>query len=245
MPRTATIISLAICAGFACIASETMAQPFSDGTFNLSDYTIQTFTQTGTVSITQLTSGGNPGDALSVAYSTPPVASGDDVSANYIVNNTFTFNPAGTGGNIALSFALDKSFDVETPLGVGFANGQSFLVEQGGNLYRDGTTLPSASGFQTANLPDVGAASFDLITNLASGAIDSTKHPNFSSGTMEFGFTSSLTDPLSVPVQVQLEYDNFDVSVVPTTAVPEPEDAAWMLAGMIAVGVARRMRRQQ
>jgi PEP-CTERM motif len=211
------------------------AQSFIDPTMNASDYQTSTYTQTGTVTITNTATGGNPGSALSVAYNTL-TASAIDVSSNTFIATAFSFDPGTVAGGYTLDFSIDK-FLTYSPANLGVANGQGFLIVQGGQLFIHGVTLSSTVGtFQTASFSSLSENDFVLF--IPTVGTDANVHPDFEAGAMQFGFTSSMGVPPGFSVQGLTVYDNFSVSV--TTAVPEPGTYALMLAGILGLAVYRR-----
>lgn len=215
------------------------AQSFLDTSLNVSDYSISTYVQTGTVVIANTATDGNPGAALTVSYNIPaPAPFTSDRSSNVLVADTFTFDPNSEGSVYKIEFSIDKNISI-TPSNIGLANGQGFLIIQGGQFFLHAVSLSSTQGvFQTASFTSILASDFALF-DPASGAVDASVNPDFTAGTMQFGFTSSLFLPPGSPsVQARSIYDNFSVSI----SVPEPGTYVLMLAGMGALIAYRRRR---
>lgn len=222
------------------------AATFSDQTFNLADYTITKHLQIGTAAISQTVTGGNPGSAILVDYVVPagPPAT-NEVGSVFYINNSFVYDPGSSGTLSTVTFSIDKKVNLVPSPGSSFGNGQSFLIFQGGNYYVDAVALaPIQNVYLTATLAAT-ASDFSLITNLSSGAVDSTAHPSFAAGVMEFGFRNGFVfDPQTAAEATILE-DNFSVTLTPSVAaVPEPETYGMMLVGLGFLGWrARRSRR--
>ncbi|MDP9044461.1 MAG: PEP-CTERM sorting domain-containing protein [Pseudomonadota bacterium] len=220
------------------LVSPVRATTFVDQTFNLSDYTITQSLQVGTATVTQTQSGGNPSPAIEVDYVIPAVASsGSELGSVFYLNKNFTYDPASNGALASLTFMIDKNIDIVRPPSTGVTNGQSFLIFQGGSYYVDAVALGSKQNvFHTADLT-AGAGDFSLITNLSSGAVDSSVHPSFAGGLMEFGFRNGFVFDPQTAAEVRIVEDNFSVALTPAVpAVPEPESYALLLAGLGLVG---------
>ena len=220
------------------------AATFTDQTFNLADYTITQSLQTGTATISQVQTGGNPGSAILADYVVPVGPPGtNEVGSVFYLNNSFIYNPGSSGALSTITLSLDKNVNI-TPSPANFGNAQSFLIFQGGNYYLDAVALGSNQNvYLTATLTAT-ASDFSLI-NVASGAVDGTAHPSFASGILQFGFRNGfLFDPQSSG-EVRILEDNFNVTLTPSVAaVPEPETYALMLAGLSALSFMSRRRKK-
>ena len=222
------------------------AATFSDQTFNLADYTITKHLQIGTATISQTATGGNPGSAILVDFVVPagsPLK--NERGSVFYLNNSFSYDPMSSGTLSTVTFSIDKKVNINPSPGSNFGNAQSFLINQGGNYYVDAVALaPTQDVYLTGTLV-ASASDFSLITNLSSGAVDSTSHPSFAAGVMEFGFRNGFVfDPQTAAEAMILE-DNFNVTLTQSVAaVPEPETYAMMLVGLGFLGWrARRNRR--
>ena len=101
---------LPVCAVLAsCLALPAFADSitFSDGTFNLANYSGSTYSVGLTRSASQCASCGNPGSALQVAV-TGNGASTENYSQAF-VNSTFTYNPLTQGAITTINASVDKN----------------------------------------------------------------------------------------------------------------------------------------
>ncbi len=222
------------------------AATFSDQTFNLADYTITKNLQIGTATVSQTLTGGNPGSAMMVDYVTPagPPAM-NEIGSVFYLNNSFIYNPGSSGTLSTVTFSIDKNVNLVPSPGSNFGNGQSFLINQGGNYYVDAVALASTQNVYLTGTLVATASDFSLITDPSSGAVDSTSHPSFAAGILEFGFRNGFIYDPQTAVEATVLEDNFNVTLTPSVAaVPEPETYAMMLAGLGFLGWrARRSRR--
>ena len=80
---------------------------------------------------------------------------------------------------------------------------------------------------------------------MSSGAVDSTAHPSFAAGILEFGFRNGFIFDPQTAGEARILEDNFNVTFTPmVAAVPEPETYALMLAGLSALGFISRRRKK-
>jgi PEP-CTERM motif len=217
---------------------------FTDSTFDLSDYSITTFQSGGgTISVSQTTTAGNPPPAMQVI--TTVSGSAGFLGLGYFLNPSFTYNPGAQGAVTSINFSEDINFSVS-----GFevflaAEGASSVIYQNGNLYIYRFSAPVNAGVWETVGGTILQSNYDLITNVNTLAVDSTQHPNFASGPMEFGFISAWDSPSGVNPNVSTElFDNFTITV--DTASPEP--ATFLLLGTglagVSVGFIRRRKRE-
>lgn len=80
---------------------------FTDTTFNVPDYTISYFkTDPGIqIMVQQSQNGGNPGQALEILYTFPPISGNDFVS---LIRSSFSYDPSAQGAIQSISFSIDK-----------------------------------------------------------------------------------------------------------------------------------------
>ena len=229
--------------GTLSIAHTTRADvTFSDGTFNNADWQVSMLFQGyngGSVTGSQVASGGIPGTYRSINTSVNPLGAEDPYS-NVLGFNQWlpgTFNPATQGAISSVDFSIDF-LNIDT-----FGNGQGFelALTQSGSLYG---LLPHntgiGGGWQHFALSDVTASDFYQITSAPPiYTFDGTHHPDFSAAgcPISFGFYAA-TATTDVPFTLTAGCDNW--SVTATSAVPEPQ--ALVLVGLGALVMLARRR---
>ncbi|MBS0444491.1 MAG: hypothetical protein JSR59_00950 [Proteobacteria bacterium] len=211
------------------------AVTFSDSTFDLSNYTINTFVSNQTVSETHIPVGGNPGAALEV---TMILETGPTYSGIYFLGKSFLYDPATQGAIGSIDFSQDVFAESTLPFS---QLGQNPIIYQNGNYYGHFTAVqPTADIWQTASASQLHSTDFDLITSLANSTHDESQHPNFAAGAMQLGFREgwSYGNAPSIGVTDVLA-DNYVLTLNP---VPEPSASRLMLLGMLAFGGLRLRR---
>jgi hypothetical protein len=161
--------------GLLLTGSGMAATVFSDGTFDLSNYTVTNYqTGGGTINTAQMTSGGNPGDALETIINGP--ASTSYQATSFAINNAFAYDPTVSGAIASLSFSADRELNFNgTPLSVA---GISSIIEQAGDFYRFVAPITTTQGvYQTGSKAGVLATDYNLITNPTTGAVDTWRAP--------------------------------------------------------------------
>ena len=151
----ALMLRLVVAVGLLAISSHASGQYISDGTFNPGNYAVVSVYGSG--GFVQETSGGNPGDFMSVSFS------GQNI-AGAVIDKATSFNPSTQGAILTLNLQADFE-------GTSFS-GARFFAEQNGVLYIDvysesnagnWTTYmasPTASQFYYANGSGAGALNF-------------------------------------------------------------------------------------
>ncbi|MDE2147131.1 MAG: PEP-CTERM sorting domain-containing protein [Burkholderiales bacterium] len=227
----------ALALGLGTAAASAAPVSFFDGTFNLANYSQLSYTTDPTVTITasQLTSGGNPGDALSVQFAIP----GGPVSLESyqgFVNTAFTYDPSVQGPVAGIDFSSDRYVDYGSVLNPLITTLSRPLLLQSGQAYlapfldpqvRSAWFTSAKSGLTAADF-----AGFDFGT----GAINAAAHPDFSAGgaPIEFGLASrlllNLPTGLGAPLTAEYRFDNLAITLNPAATVPEPP--TWALIGL-------------
>lgn len=220
--------------GAAALHADTV---FTDGTFNLANYSISTY-QTGgaTINVTQTQTGGDPGAALDI-YTSVPAGVGESLnSRTYVVNKTFLYNPSTSGAvkSVGVSADVYRLYTGETTSFVGF----SPVIYQDGNYYAYYTIVTSyAPGVYQQPSASLSPDQFDLITDVPTGAINGSIHPDLGSGgdPFQLGFSASLDSSfVSQAFTTDFRYDNLTFHLV--TGTPEPSATAAI--GLALVGLA-------
>lgn len=227
---------------FLALAISTATMPvlaatvFTDNTFNLSDYTIETFQSGGaTVDITQTLTSGNPGSALQVITDIPTHSS-TFFTSQYFLNSSFLYNPGTQGAIQSIDYINDIYVETSASLK---SRGAAPVVFQGGNYYINIISLANVNGaWLTASADGLQAADFSLVTDLLTFATDASINPDFTSGIIQFGTVTGTSDPGTAATTWDGRHDNLSYTV---NAVPIPA-AVWLfVSGLLGlVGMARR-----
>jgi hypothetical protein len=164
--------------------------------------------------------------------STPPAGAGVG-----ILDNILTYDPQTMGAISSLNLSANKTngFDSSNTI-------VRFLLEQDGNYYVHAMPAQTTTANQYAQFSASGLASSDFteicLVNCATGtysqAITGQTGPNFSGDTITFGVFATTNNSFGL-TQGQF-YDNLDVGVTFTEAVPEPSTWAMMILGFAGVG---------
>ena len=214
---------------------------FTDSTFSLGNYTqTPAFQSTGTISVSQCGSCGNPGQALQFVGDFPDTSVNTGLVALGIVNTTFAYNPATQGAIYSIAASVDKNFSTPPNLG-SVTNAFRPMIVQDGNYYLAGIVGPDFSGGTTGFLTLSGAlqASDFVQYSFSTGAFG-TAHPNFAGHPILLGLAQiSGVSGLSNNVRFTQAYDNLSFSV----QTPEPSSFVAILALTPLMAIARRRRR--
>lgn len=185
---------------------------FSDNTFDLSNYTINTY-QTGgaSISTSQTLTKGNPGAALQSVISEPFLLN-LFYTTQIVLNDSFIYDPGTQGAIQSIDASGDSFVNLQNaPLSDRFGIA---IILQNGNYYASVITSPPINGvWQSYSLPGLVASDFDLVIDPLRQITDPTSHPDFTSGVMQFGaaiVTYSATDTLPT---WELRIDNLSFTV--------------------------------
>jgi hypothetical protein len=215
---------------------------FSDGTFNLANYSTA-FSYIGTAgttaTYTQCASCGNPGQALALTITEPTGGTSGvtDVLIG-ITNSTFTYDPATQGAITSISASVDKDFTINEA--ANYNNTFRPLIEQDGNFYAAGIagpplTGPGTTGYNTLSNGALLATDF-LQVNTATGTFG-TANPNFAGDPMVFGLAQLLAGDGVPGNTALLDYDNLNLTLSTT---PEPSAIALLGVGLAGLALLRR-----
>jgi hypothetical protein len=220
---------------------------FTDGTFNLSSYTINSYTTNGdTVNVMQTLTGGNPGAALEVMISAPPTGGSTSYAFTYALNNGFVFDLSMQGVITSLSFSIDRDIASITGASLGSEAGTS-IIFQSGSYYQFVIGLSANVGkWETASATNLVAGDYDLITNLTTGDVDTSSHPNFAGGPITFGERTGWTIGAGTPVTTGVNLsDNMSYNIVSVSSVPETATFGMVSLGLVGIVVAAWKRKSQ
>lgn len=246
--RTARLIFSAIAIAALCGSAGASTVTFSDNTFNLANYSSSGVFVFGGATLTyaQCATCGVGGTQGLQFLSTNP-ASLSPASEVSLINTSFSVDPGSQGAITSITFSVNKDFTVTVPSGTSGAGPVGSVthpaIYQNGNYYV--ATLPSSSpvsppgttGYFTVS-GTLGASDFTLF-NLATGTFG-TGHPNFASGSMQFGLMVQNNNGDTVALNYEKDYDNLQYTI--TTAA---EPSWWFLiVGTALVQFAGIVRRQ-
>lgn len=207
----------------------------SDGTFSSGNWGLETFTANGSggsVIASQLTNGGNPGQARSVTNTTGSGPNNTIYGLHRFGTTTTTRYEPGTQGAIAsVNFSIDFAF-ISGAGGQG--HGLMLGAKQGTIVFGAAATVTgSSSAWSNYNVTGLTAADFTAVSG--SGNIDFTA----SGAPIRFGFiTSNSNGSGGTSYFNQIAYDNFNVRII---QVPTPGIAP--LTGLAAVALTKRRRK--
>nr|WP_321403685.1 VPLPA-CTERM sorting domain-containing protein [uncultured Desulfobacter sp.] len=226
------------CIPLFSVAANAATVTFYEDTFDLSLY--QSFIEQNegaSITINQLSSGGNPGEALSILTE---VASGNPnhLSYEYILNTSFTFDPSITGTISEISYSMDRWIDVQ---GGNLASwGATLLLEQEGKYFKYRFSLsPSEQNWLNGGNSNLLATNFVEIIDLALGTVNPNSNPDFAGSEITFGVLTGWDHAGSNSVVVDNRIDNLSI-VVSTVPIPA---SAWML-GSALIGLLSIKRRE-
>jgi hypothetical protein len=212
---------------------------FTDGTFNLGNYTQTINFSSVAFSVSQCTTCGNPGDALQITQSYATAGAFTDA----LINDTFSYNPLTQGAITSISASVDKDFTDTT------AGGNTFhpTIEQGGVFYIasiPGTGITSTTGGTTGYLTisQTGLVASNFLSYNVATNTAGTANPNFDGSTMTFGLMQ-ISGNGGGQESLTVDYDNLNLDLV-TPSVPTPEPSSLLLLGVGLAGLMLISRRK-
>lgn len=215
-------------------AAPALAVSFADDTFDLANYgpPLMYATDPGVSGDVQQSTIGNPGNSIQFHLTFP---AGINEAYQGLLHNGWTYDPASQGALASVSFAADKLIHQDSDITLTGSNIR-LLLSQGGNYYIAAT--PVAVGFDVwehgAGL--LAAADFAYF-NFTTGVYDDTLHPDFNSGSMQFGLANYYGLELTGTLNLDTYYDNLSIGL---NGVPEPSSLLLLWAGMVGLGMTRK-----
>ena len=212
---------------------------FTDSTFNLSDYgPLQQYLGNPdmTGSVQQSVSFGNPAPSVEFIVNWP---GNDNADAVYqgLIHNGWSYDPGTQGALSSINFAEDKYIHASGDITLSGSNIRMLML-QGGNYYIAATPVNVAFDTWESGAGTFLPTDFNYI-DFATGILDTTKHPDFASGMMQFGLANYYALTLTDPLEVDTYYDNLSITL--NQAVPEPGSLLLLGSGIVGVaGVVRR-----
>jgi hypothetical protein len=148
-----------------------------------------------------------------------------------ILDNSLTFNPQTTGAISSLNFSTDKALAADNS-----GTPTRLLLEQDGKFFvfitpNQANTANQFAQFSGSNLTSSDFTQICLV-NCATGTFNTPNGqpgPNFSGDAITFGLLQAANN--STGLNTSAFYDNLDVDVTFSQAVPEPSTWAMMILG--------------
>lgn len=192
---------------------------FTDTTFNLSDYAISYYKSDPGIQITvqQSQNGGNPGQALEILYTLPPI---NGVSFVGLVRPSFSYDPSAQGAIQSIGFSIDKyvtETGCDTPSCQLNPNTVRPTILQNGQYYMAVISIPAPAATWITFKGTLHASDFGLF-DFASGTSNTAINPSFTSGVMQLGFTSRDLFQVTQTTQADVLFDNLAITVHATPA---------------------------
>jgi len=210
----------AVITSFAVFVSlhATASTVFTDSTFDLANYSIETY-QSGTATINtfQTLTAGNPGAALQTIIN-EAVSLSTSYTTQFFMNNSFIYDPGTQGAIQSIDVERDTFINLQNiPLENRFGNA---ILSQNGNYYVYTKSLPAVNAaWLLFNECELQASDFDLVIDPLTAATDPTRHPDFTTGIIQFGLaihtarTGSLAEPIS-----DIRADNMSYTINTTSS---------------------------
>jgi len=240
--RNLNLYTLAICA-LACLCTATpavAATSFTDTTFNLADYgPLQQYLGNPDMSgsVQQSVSFGNPSPSAEFIVHWPG-SPNTDVAYQGLIHNGWSYDPGTQGALSSINFAEDKYIHTDGNWTLTGSNIRMLML-QGGNYYIAATPVNIAFDTWESGGTSFLPTDFNFF-DFSTGILDTTRHPDFTSGAMQFGLANYFGLQLNGPTEVDTYYDNLSIDL--NQAVPEP--GSLLLLGSGIVGIAGMVRRR-
>lgn len=236
-----TLISVATLLSLICLLAATPAfagTVFTDSTFNLGDYgpLLQYLGNPGmSGSVNQALNFGNPAPSVEFILNWPG-SPNTDVGYQGLIHNGWSYDPGTQGALTSINFSEDKYIHTDGNWTLTGSNIRMLML-QGGNYYIAATPVTIAFDTWESGAASFSATDFNFF-DFATGVLDTSRHPDFSSGEMQFGLANYFGLQLNGPTEVDTYYDNLSISL---NQVPEPSSLVLLGSGIAgAVGIVRR-----
>lgn len=215
----------------------------ADATFANTDWTLTQFNagNGGTVTGTQVLTGGNPGSFRNVtdALNAAPAGS-ETIVLSTNIYTPFTYNPSASGAIASLNYTEDAACT-----GGCFGNGQSTgpALLQGGNLYilsSSSVITGPGAGWVTHPLSALTAADFGLVSVTPTTISNPAQHPDFSAGAapIQFGYFRANGTSVNGPAYtLTAGIDNWQVTINTATAPPVASSTPVPTMGLLELAV--------
>jgi hypothetical protein len=213
---TAALIALALVA--YPVAGSASTVTFTDGAFNLADYTESPLYASGMyVTYRSCTVCGDPGNAVMITgTSTNRIAGAASLA---FINSNFVYNPAA-GQITSISASVNKDL-ITNRIVTRFGDTFHPTIEQGGNFYVASVSGPNLNGrittYNTLAASGLTATDFEEY-NFSTGRFEAN-YPNFSGGPMEFGLSQFFTMNKEFGLLARAYYDNLTITLDTTPAI--------------------------
>lgn len=220
---------------------------FTDGDFSNFSTTTPFKSDPGiTVTATQCSACGNPGNALQLQFVFPsaPAGTPNYVSSLGVIEQGFSYNPSTQGAISTINASVDKNITL-TATGSNFTNTFRPLIEQNGLFYMATVagspfnSPPFSTGYLSFSASGLTAASFSQYDPLT-GALNSSSNPDFAGAPIMLGLGQISTFPPGTTFTA--DYDNLSITL--NSAVPELSTWAMLVVGFAGLGFLGYRRRE-
>ena len=221
-PISISVLQMALAAMLTLTPITHAAVVFSDGEFNLDNWdTTKLYKGSGgSISLSQQTTGGIPGEFVQINHVLNP----DSALYGTYIRSGAAYNPATDGAIVSIDFSINYKNFQTSAAGVGFG----IALIQDEQIYYDFRSLSgTVTGWQLDQKYNLQVENFGLLVDTGNLYVsDFNQNPDFGpTGSMlEFGFFTYRSGSTNQNVG----FDNWMVSIEP---VPEPTTFALLTLG--------------